>query len=115
MIYADFDFYVGQYHGSMPSEAFLRMSHQASAYLDQITFDRIQARWEDGPYAEKIRMACCAVADVIYQQEQGGEVVSQTVGPWTKQFAGSGKTVAQKQYAAAGLYLGRTELMQRWC
>lgn len=116
MVYADFDFYVGQYHGTMPGEAFLRISRQASAYLDQITFDRIRTGWEDGPHAEKIRMACCAVADAYLLNEQGGGVVSETVGKMTRNYAAgvsNTPTEGQRLHQAAQLYLGNTGLMYR--
>jgi len=112
MPYADYNYYADTYNGTMPEEDFNRLSRQASAYLDQITFGRT-GRIHPEPVQTRIKDACCAVVDVMKKKEDGGELTSQTVGPWTKHFAGSGKTLDQQQYNAALLYLGTTGLMYR--
>ena len=112
MVYADFPYYRDEYKGTMPEEDFNRLSRQASAYIDQVTFGKAAAELPE-TVQTKIKDACCAVADILMKKEQGGELTSQTVGPWTKHFASSGKTMEQQQYDAALLYLGMTGLMYR--
>jgi hypothetical protein len=112
MAYADFPYYKDEYKGTMPEEDFNRLSRQASAYIDQVTFGRAAGNHPEA-FQTKIKGACCAVADILLKKEQGGELASQTVGPWTKHFAGSGKTLDQQQYDATLLYLGMTGLMYR--
>ncbi len=112
MPYADYTYYTDIYKGAMPEEDFDRLSRRASAYIDQVTFGRA-GRIHPEAVQEKVKDACCAVADILLKKEQGGELASQTVGPWTKHYAGSGKTLDQQQYDAALLYLGMTGLMYR--
>lgn len=112
MPYADYTYYTGTYGGTMPETDFKRLSRLASAYLENITFGRTGKSQSESIQA-KIKDACCAVADILYKKEQGGELTSQTVGPWTKQFATSGKTLDQQQYEAASMYLAMTGLMYR--
>jgi hypothetical protein len=112
MPYANYSYYTDTYKGIMPEEDFNRLNLQASAYIDQITFGRA-ARSHPEAVQTKIKDACCAVADILMKKEQGGELTSQTVGPWTKHFASSGKTLDQQQYDAALLYLGMTGLLYR--
>lgn len=110
MPYADYTYYTSEYKGAMPEEDFNRLSRQASAYIDRVTFGRA-ARSHNGAVQTKIKDACCAVVDVMLKKEQGGELTSQTVGSWTRSFASSGKTMDRQQYEAATLYLGMTGLM----
>ncbi len=112
MPYADYAYYTDIYGGTMPVEDFKRLSRQASAYIDQVTFGRA-GRSHPQKIQNKIKDACCAVADVLKKKEDGGEVTSQTVGPWTKRFAESGKTLDQQQHDTVLLYLGNTGLMYR--
>ena len=69
MIYADFSYYKDTYCGEMAEGDFKRLSRSASAYLDSVTFDRIAAV-TDEKIKEKVREACCAVADVLLRKEQ---------------------------------------------
>lgn len=110
MPYADFAYYANAYKGAMPEEDFNRLSRQASAYIDKVTFGRAAKNRSEAIQA-KIKDACCAVADVLLKREQGGELTSQTVGSWSRSFASSGKTMSRQQYEAAALYLGMTGLM----
>ena len=110
MAYADYTYYTGTYGGSIPGEDFSRLSRQASAYLDSVTFGRA-GRSHPENIQEKIKDACCAVADIMFKRDQGGELTAQAVGSWSKSFAGSGKTLDQQQYDAAAMYLAMTGLM----
>lgn len=110
--YADYDFYTNTYNGTMAESDFEREILRASAYIDHITIGRIiPANLEK--FQEKISLAACAVADECYMERKGGELASQTVGPWTKVYKGSGKTADQRKAEAAETYLLMTGLLYR--
>ncbi len=110
MPYADYSYYTGTYKGTMPEEEFNRLSRQASAYIDIITFGRAGGSHPETIQA-KIKDTCCALADVMLKAEQGGELTSQSVGSWSRSYAGSGKTIDQQKKDAAAMYLAMTGLM----
>lgn len=111
MVYADYGYYKGIYYGkAVPETDFYGLSRQASAYLDQVTFGRIRGEWEQD---SRVKDACCAIVEILYRQEQGGEVASETLGRWTRNYAASGMTSAQRMYEVAVQYLGTTGLLYR--
>lgn len=114
MVYADFAYYSGEYGGTMPEADFKRLSRQASAFLDRVTFDRVAAGQPEA-VMEKVRAACCAVADAYLLNEQGGGVASETNdGVSVTYVAGVGsKTDDQRLQEAAALYLAHTGLLYR--
>ena len=77
MIYADFSYYKDTYCGEMAEGDFKRLSRQASAYLDSVTFDRIAAV-TDEKIMEKVREACCAVADALLRKEQRDGIAAES-------------------------------------
>lgn len=114
MIYADFSYYRDIYCGEMAEGDFKRLSRSASAYLDSVTFDRIPSV-TDERIMEKVREACCAVADAILLNENG--VVSQEsndgVSVIYTRGASNTLTDEERLYQAAVLYLGSTGLLYR--
>ena len=112
MIYADYDFYVNNYGGALPEESFTKHITKASAYVDYITLGRITPALLN-KYKDKISLAACSVVDELHSEASGGELASQTVGPWTKTYKGSGKTADQKKYDSAEIYLLPTGLLYR--
>ena len=104
MIYADFSYYKDTYCGEMAEGDFKRLSRSASAYLDSITFDRIPSV-TDEKIKERVREACCAVADVLLRKETN-DGISVT-------YTTEGSTDEQRLYRAAVLYLGNTGLLYR--
>lgn len=114
MVYADFAYYSKEYGGTMPEADFKRLSRQASAFLDTVTFDRITAGQPEA-VMEKVKAACCAVADAYLLNEQGGGVASETNdGVSVTYVAGVGsKTDTQRLQEAAALYLAHTGLLYR--
>lgn len=65
-MYADYAFYQGAYHGALiTAEEWPRLCTEASAYVDKITYGRLKRGWE---VTDAVRMATCAVAEVIQQQ-----------------------------------------------
>lgn len=110
MLTVDYKYYSETFHGQMAEEDFKRLSRRASAWLDQVTFGRLQGAWTAD---ERVKDACCAAADILRREEQGGEVASETLGRWTRNYAVSGKTTAQQMYEVAVRYLGTTGLLYR--
>ena len=83
--YADYDFYIDTYNGTMAESDFERKIAAGTAV--------------DTPDGA--------------QRRKGGELASQTVGPWTKVYKGSGKTADQRKAEAAETYLLMTGLLYR--
>lgn len=106
-MYANYPYYVGTYHGSAIAEAdFPRLAARASSYLDSI------CNVKDHQDGDAVKMAACAVAEAWQVNEQGGEVVSESVGRWSKSFASSGKGKSALLWEAAMLYLGPAGLLK---
>lgn len=108
MVNVDFTYYKNTFGGAMPEADFNRLSRQASAYLDSATFGNAKDEWLDD---ERVKDACCAIADVLYNQEQGGEVSSESTGSWSRSYVTSGKTAEQAVSAIVQAYLGNTGLL----
>ena len=114
MSYADYSYYMGVFGGKMAADEFHRLSRQASAYLDHVTFDRIHGV-TDAKIMGKVKDACCAVADTYLLNEQGGGIASETNDGISVTYVnGTGsKTDEQRLYQTALIYLGHTGLMYR--
>jgi len=112
--YAEYAYYRDVCGGTMPEEDFLRLSRQASAYLDLVCFDRIRAVTEED-VMEKVRAACCAVADVYLRNENGGGIAAETSDGISVTYVnGAGSSTDESRlYDAALLHLGHTGLMFR--
>ncbi|WP_312093461.1 hypothetical protein [Aminipila sp.] len=106
----DYAFYTDVYYGNQITEAdFPRFIARASAYLNGI------CNLDNAP-EESVKMALCAVAEAWQTNEQGGDVVSQSVGSWSKSYAQKKvKTDDTRLTDAAKLYLGQyCNLTVRW-
>lgn len=118
--YADYTFYKEKFHGStIPEAAFSSVILRASIYIKYITFGRI----DDVEIPEEVRLAACAVAEVMYkadaeQKEKKSETVGNvSVSYVTEQQDGQTReaAAAKKQYAVAYPYLIHTGLLYRGC
>ena len=114
MIAVDYDFYTQVYKGKMTQEDFERLSVKASAYLDYVTFDRINDALPDS-VQQKVKLALCEVIDTYLLNEQGGELQSETVGSWSRSYKTSDKTTDQQAYNTVYQYLANTGLLYRGC
>lgn len=112
MIYADFSYYKDTYCGEMAEGDFKRLSRSASAYLDSVTFDRIPSV-TDEKIMERVREACCAVADALLRKEQRDGIAAETNDGISVTYTTEGSTEEQRLYRAAVLYLGNTGLLYR--
>lgn len=65
-MYADFTFYVCKYGGRGINEGeWPRLSREADAYLDRITFQRLKNGW---PVTDEVRRAACALAEAFRER-----------------------------------------------
>ena len=109
MVYADYTYYQDEYHGTAIDEAdFLRLSRQASAYLDSLTYGKIHGVWQTDT---RVKDACCALAEFSRQQEQGGAVASESNDGTSVTYVTGDKTPEQQMYSIALLYLSPTGLL----
>ena len=115
--YADYTYYTEVYGGAMPETDFDRLARRASAYLDGVTFGRIQAEMPE-VILTKVKDACCAVADAYALNEKGGGIAAEeNDGVRVSYVAGvsKAKTDNERLCEAALLYLGNTGLLYRGC
>lgn len=109
MLNVDYAHYQSVFGGRLINEAdFYRIIRQAFAHVERLTFGRAEQPQEADVQA-KINDACCAVADLLFADEQP-QVASETVGKWSKSYATSGKTVQQRIRSTVRLYLSGTGL-----
>lgn len=108
MEYVDYKFYKTKYMGNtIPEADFIRLANRASSYLDNIIKVTI-------PISETIMMATCSIAEAWQLNENGGDIVSQSVGSWSKHYNKASKSDDDRLYEAAKLYLGSAVSKVRW-
>lgn len=83
-MYADYNFYKNEYHGSVDEMRFPALAVKASAYLDYYTVGK--AKLSRG--LDALKMACCALVDKYYEIEE--------VSSATKQSATTALSVGKK-------------------
>lgn len=85
MVYATYEFYKEVFGGdAIPQDSFSRLAKRASEYINMATFGRAKAFSDD---EDLLKKACCAVAEAIKINEEGGGVVAESVGRITKNYA----------------------------
>ena len=108
-MYADYTFYLTEYHGAASDAEYTRLSVRAAAYVDRMTNGR--AKTAVGDNLTAVKMAECAVVDELAAQEQGGIVTSESNDGISRSFATSVvKSNTQRIYAAAEVFLSNTNL-----
>lgn len=120
MAYTDYTYYTGTYKGTAIAQSdFDRLAVRASAVIDLVTFDRAAAvvsAATDTTTIDKIKMAVCAVAEEIQDQDASGVdgITSERLGNYAVTYGANSKAALSneaKQARAAKLYLGNTGLM----
>lgn len=66
ILYADYEYYTTTYKGSLSKEEFGKFIMKSSAYVRRITFGRA----DDNIEMEEVRLAACAVCDLIANDEK---------------------------------------------
>lgn len=112
MRYADWDYYTTVYRGAeIATEAeFDRLSQRATDYINAVTAGEASL----APAGPAVKNATCAVAEAWQANEQGGGLLSQSVGAWSKTYIGSKRTDGARLSEAAGLYIGDMIARARW-
>ena len=117
-MYADYNFYLTEYMGSLiPETAFAGAERAGGAYVDYITHNRITMADLPEKVQTKIKMAVCAVAETCYKQMQDEDsttVSSESVGNHSKSYAVVKKGFDERQrekLANAKTHLHGTGLM----
>lgn len=111
-IYADYQFYKNTFKGNMVSEEdYDRWALSASAYLDYITFGRIEKLSE---IPEEVKLATCAVVDAMKKAENRDGISSETVGKLTVSYNGKYQSDNKGYlYREVEPYLLKTGLLYR--
>ncbi|NLS84151.1 MAG: hypothetical protein GXZ14_00855 [Ruminococcaceae bacterium] len=109
MQYADYTFYEQKYGGRLPQSTYDALALRAAAALDRLTYDRCRAAiLREGCVCE-IKLAFCAVCDELARIDsvsvEGGEVVSETVGKWSRTVKTDERSTERRLYDAAAMYL----------
>lgn len=131
MIYADYDFYITQYLGTViPQEAFASSAMRASRFLDYYTRNKVK----DHTDLDDVKMACCALAEeyhcisvarstLLEAATKEGEMQSQTVGSYSVTYRskadtaqtlhGVAESINSRLAAVARQHLANTGLLYR--
>ena len=114
MAYADYAYYVDTFRGNQLSEQeFAFFAERAADWIDYLTDGKADG---NGPYSEKIKKACCAIADVVFVNEtKGGGIVSASNDGYSESYANpnSQQTAEQRVLNVARRYLSGTGLLYR--
>lgn len=121
MTYADFEYYRDVYHGSaIDEDAFPALAREASLFIDQLTFNRLNQGWA---VTDVVKMATCAVAEAVKTNEAARRATtaaagkkSESVGSWNVSYQSAAEISAAVNDAvteAATPYLIYTGLMDR--
>jgi len=116
MAYADYQYYLREYHGDLVKEAeWLRLSAEASAWIDRLTFNRAATALT--ALQDKVKMAMCAIADELKMiRDDGGldGIVSESIGSASVTYSDTSArrlVKGQRIKNAATLYLEGTGLL----
>lgn len=109
---ADYQYYSDTYRGNMAEDDFNRNILTASAYLNKITFGRIEAEISD--LSEDIKYLACLCADEVKTLSDanvdGRKVASVSNDGYSVSFADSGNADVQSDIYSKIYYLARTYL-----
>lgn len=127
-MYADYDFYTTQYHGTVDEMDFPRLSVRASSFLDYYTMGKAKSNSD----LEALKMACCALVDKyaeieslsVASKKSVSDAVSvgkksESVGSYSVTYQTADEFRAQEQALKAELseiarmYLAGTNLLYR--
>jgi hypothetical protein len=110
-MYADFAFYLNDFHGTLGEETFSRLSIIAKAHIDRITSNK--AVTATGNDLLAVKLAFCAVVDELDKQEQGGIIASESNDGISRSYVTGSivKSSTQRINAAANVFLSSTNLL----
>lgn len=106
MAYADFSYYKNVYRGTLSEAEFARLSERASDYIDGRTDYILKKAGIPDEMSERVKKACCALAETIHGNEKGGVKTSEKVGDYSASYAaGTQRSDVQKLDDTIQLYL----------
>ncbi len=122
--FADYTFYAGTYQGTtIPETDFPSLAITATALVNAQSFGRAESTvtaGTDTDLIEKIKLATCAAAEVLYQADQSGSIAgpiqSEKIGNYSVTYALSqAASVPKEQRASQAIrtYLETTDLLYR--
>lgn len=113
MIEVAYAFYTSSYHGSLSEEEFLRWGVRAGAFLDELTFQRVNEALPVG-VQNKARLAFCALCDA-YAKEETADIASEQNDGISVTYAAKKGSAEDRLRNAATLFLSGTGLLYRGC
>ncbi len=113
-MYADTDYYRNSYYNTdsepvIPAAEQLMYLRHADAMLN--IFFAVNKPSE--PYPEEVKLACCAIADIIYIDGQTDGIASENTDGYSVSYDKNSKSTKQKAYEMAAMYLADTGLLYR--
>ena len=115
MAYADYDYYSETYKGTLSEADFERLSERASDYIDGRTNYVLKKAGVPEELEERVKKACCSLAEVISRNESGGSKTSEKVGNYSVSYASAASgTEEQKLDDALQLYLADLVKAVKW-
>lgn len=118
-LYVDYEYYTSTYKGNLAKEEFEKSIMKSSAYVRRITFGRA----DDNMELEEVKLAACAVCDLIANDEKvrgkhsGRAITSENTDGYsvTYESGGNGETaddlLCKKMHNTAALFLDPTGLL----
>lgn len=119
-VYADYNFYTTEYRGGAAEDEFESQIMKASAHVRRITFGRA----DSCPEMEEVKLAACAVCDVLItdrrsrENNSGRQTASESTDGYSVSYVQekaadetSEALLSRKAYKAAELYLEPTGLL----
>ncbi len=114
MAYADFDFYKNVYRGTLSEAEFARLSERASDYIDGRTQYILKKAGITDEMSERVRKACCALAETIRDNERGVKT-SEKVGNYSATFGSvTRRSAEQRLDDTISLYLSDLLKTVKW-
>ena len=115
MAYADYDYYSGTYKGTLSAADFERLSERASDYIDGRTNYILRSAGIPEELSERVKKACCALAEIVENVNNGGFKTYETVGNHSVGYtSGVKKSPEQKMEDIMQLYLADLVKTVRW-
>ena len=115
MAYADYAYYSNVYKGTLSEADFERLSERASDYIDGKTNYILKTAGIPEDMEERVKKACCALSEVIRNNEAGGAKTSEKVGDYSVSYtAGTSRTAEQRLDDTLQLYLSDLVKAVKW-
>lgn len=112
MEYTDHAYYTDTYHGSAVTESqWPRLSLLASAWIDRITLGQVRERYAPDAIPEEVKLAVCAVCDVMKEHEQGAVTSEKTLTYSLSRRTDSKAEYERALHQAAAAFLWPTGLL----